>query len=73
MTRKTITGRPLQELAEPITIPLSTKVPDKWVLVDTETGDVWVFDNTLWPSGHFRRANETECQEALEVLQRGET
>lgn len=71
MARKTVAGRLLQEL-EPVTISLNTKVPDKWVFVDTETSDIWVFDNTLWPSGHFRRANETERREALEVLQKGE-
>ncbi len=73
MTRKTITGRPLEEFAIPATISLNTKVPGKWVIVDCETGDVWTFNNTIWPVGLFQRANETERREALEVLQRGET
>ena len=39
--RKTLDGRPLVELDEPMTLIVSTKVPHKWILQDTETGEIY--------------------------------
>lgn len=39
--RKTLDGRPLVELDEPMTLIVNTKVPHKWILQDTETGEIY--------------------------------
>ena len=39
--RKTLDGRPLIELDEPMTLIVNTKVPHKWILQDTETGEIY--------------------------------
>lgn len=39
--RRTLDGRPLIELDEPMTLIVNTKVPHKWILQDTETGEIY--------------------------------
>jgi len=39
--RKTVRGRQLDELEKSVEIKLNTKVPEKWLIVDTETGEVY--------------------------------
>lgn len=39
--RKTLDGRPLVELDEPMALIINTKVPHKWILQDTETGEIY--------------------------------
>ena len=39
--RKTLDGRPLVELDEPMALIVNTKVPHKWILQDTETGEIY--------------------------------
>ena len=39
--RKTLDGRVLQELDEPMALIVNTKVPRKWILQDTETGEIY--------------------------------
>lgn len=39
--RKTLDGRPLVELDEPQALIVNTKVPHKWILQDTETGEIY--------------------------------
>ena len=39
--RKTLDGSPLVELDEPMALIVNTKVPYKWILQDTETGDIY--------------------------------
>ena len=39
--RKTLDGRPLVELDEPQSLIVNTKVPHKWILQDTETGEIY--------------------------------
>jgi len=39
--RKTLDGRPLIELDEPMTLIVNTKVPHKYILQDTETGEIY--------------------------------
>lgn len=41
------------ELGEPVQITIETSCPDKWLMVDLETGDVWVH----CPRRRFRRAD----------------
>jgi len=41
IVRKTLDGRPLVELDEPMTLIVNTKVPHKWILQDTETGEIY--------------------------------
>jgi hypothetical protein len=36
--RKSKTGKTINELDKPITLKLHTKCPDKYILIDTETG-----------------------------------
>ena len=39
--RKTLDGRPLIELDEPMALIVNTKVPHKYILQDTETGEIY--------------------------------
>jgi hypothetical protein len=41
IVRKTLDGKPLVELNEPMALIVNTKVPHKWVLQDTETGEIY--------------------------------
>ena len=34
-------GRPIKELRDPIILQVTTKCPDKWLLIDTETGQAY--------------------------------
>lgn len=42
LTRKTKTGRDLPILDKPVTISIKTKVPEKYMLIDTETGEIYM-------------------------------
>jgi len=35
-------GRNVYELVEPVTLIVKTKTPQKWTLIDEETGEVYV-------------------------------
>ena len=39
--RRTLDGRPLIELDEPMALIVNTKVPHKYILQDTETGEIY--------------------------------
>jgi len=39
--RRTLDGRPLVELDKPMALIVNTKVPHKWILQDTETGEIY--------------------------------
>jgi hypothetical protein len=39
--RKTLDGTPLVELDDPMALIVNTKVPHKWILQDTETGEIY--------------------------------
>ena len=39
--RKTLDGRPLVELDTPMALIVNTTVPHKWILQDTETGEIY--------------------------------
>jgi hypothetical protein len=39
--RKLLDGREVPELEEPKTLTVHTKCPEKWILIDTETGEVY--------------------------------
>ena len=39
--RKTLDGRPLVELDEPMALIINTRVPHKYILQDTETGEIY--------------------------------
>lgn len=48
-TRKTKTGRDLIILDKPVTISIKTKVPSKYMLIDTETGEIYLGNsNGAW-------------------------
>jgi hypothetical protein len=40
--RKLLDGTEATELDEPITLTITTKCPEKWMLADKETGEVYV-------------------------------
>jgi hypothetical protein len=41
MKRKLIDGTEALELSEPITLIIKTKCPEKWILIDRETGETY--------------------------------
>ena len=40
--RELVDGTKAKELKEPITLTVYTKCPEKWMLVDKETGEVYI-------------------------------
>jgi len=42
MKRKLLDGTEATELKEPITLEVYTKCPQKWMLCDKETGEVYI-------------------------------
>jgi len=40
--RKLVDGTKAKELKEPVTLTVHTKCPEKWMLVDKETGEVYI-------------------------------
>ena len=40
--RKDLSGNSIKEYQELIDVTLNTHCPSKYVIIDTETGDVWV-------------------------------
>lgn len=40
------TNEPLEELDEPITLTVYTRVPEKYTLIDNETGQVYLGDKS---------------------------
>ena len=40
--RKLVDGTKAKELTEPVTLTVYTKCPEKWMLVDKETGEVYI-------------------------------
>jgi hypothetical protein len=60
--RKTILGRVLHENPKEVTIKIETKVPDKWLFVDLESGRTYLSNNGrgwLEPTpAHFREAKK---------------
>ena len=39
--RKTLDGAPLVELDKPMALVVNTRVPNKWILQDTETSEIY--------------------------------
>lgn len=44
--RKLLDGKEVQELAEPKTLVVKTKCPEKWMLIDLETGERYLGHHT---------------------------
>jgi hypothetical protein len=57
--RKLIDGREVEELDEAITLSVKTKAPQKWILIDQETGQIYQGCPDIRPRGlNFRRCHE---------------
>lgn len=39
-------GSKVEETAEPVTLTIKTKCPDKWLLIDRETGEAYIAYST---------------------------
>jgi hypothetical protein len=50
MNRKLIDGSEVPELAEAQTLMLKTKCPEKWLLIDRETGEIYTPYTTPGPN-----------------------
>lgn len=50
MIRKLIDGSVVSELEEAKTLMITTKCPEKWLLVDRETGEIYTPYTTPGPS-----------------------
>ena len=51
MTKRKLTdGSEVAELAEAVTITITTRCPEKWMLIDRETGEVYTPHTTPGPS-----------------------
>ena len=56
-------GRTVPELADTMSLALTTHCPEKWLSLDLETGDAWAGGPTGW-----RRATVAERMEAVACL-----
>lgn len=65
--RKLQSGRIVSQLNKEISMTISSKCPDKWLFVDTETGDVWHIRegelNQKKSYSFWRSANKKELRE----------
>jgi len=61
--RRLISGREAPEQSEVVALTLSTRVPDKWVALDLETGEVWA-----GTPGGWKRATPERVAEAAKCL-----
>ncbi len=50
MTRRLIDGSVVNELSEPQVLTVRTKCPEKWLLVDRETGEIYTPYTTIGPN-----------------------
>ncbi len=58
-TRTLLDGREVEELDEPITLKVRTKCPEKWMLVDMQTGERYIGYKTKG-TNYWCKVNE-EC------------
>ncbi len=56
-------GRKLPVREKPVSLPIVTKTPEKWVSIDLETGDVWVGSLAGWA-----RADTPSRKDARTIL-----
>lgn len=56
-------GRRLAVQERPVSLPIKSKTPEKWVAVDLETGDVWVGSLAGWT-----RADTQSRKDARAIL-----
>jgi hypothetical protein len=49
MNRKLLDGTAVQECSTAVELTITTKCPDKWMLVDRETGEIYVPYTTPGP------------------------
>jgi len=69
--RKLQSGRIVSELNKEISMTISSKCPDKWLFVDTETGDVWhIREDEYVQEGiyHFWRSATSKELKELKAL-----
>jgi len=53
--RKTLTGYKLKELEKPIMSQrIASKVPEKWLFIDTESGAIYGYDKKGWQEPHTK-------------------
>lgn len=64
--RVTVDGEPLRELDAEVVAQVKTKVPEKWLFVDGETGQVWQPD----ARGQLKRASSAALARLRIVAQR---
>ncbi len=72
--RKTVSGRPLTEQSHASKLHIDTKVPEKWVLIDTETGMIWTGKVPEVPAYQsvysWKQATLEEIGDAVLVIQK---
>lgn len=56
--RKLLDGTEVQELPEPKTLTVYTKCPEKWRLVDMETGEIYIGRDTDGRQ-HWKKLDES--------------
>lgn len=56
--RTLLSGRKVPELPAPVTLPLESRCPEKWLAVDLQTGDIWRRGGEGW-----RRATAEQLAE----------
>jgi hypothetical protein len=61
--RLAVSGRWVDTAPTPVAVPFTTRCPGKWVFLDLETRQAWVFDGT-----RFRLASDALRQEAQQSL-----
>lgn len=58
-TRTLLDGNEVEELDQAVTLEVRTKCPEKWMLVDMQTGERYIGYKTAGPN-YWRKVNQ-EC------------
>ena len=69
MRRTLVTGYPVYALDQPVPIIITTKCPEKWLLLDCEGGKIYVGRMVESSHGHrFQDATDEQLRAALKVI-----
>jgi len=56
-TRKLKDNREVEELAHPIVLEVRTTCPEKWTLIDNETGETYIGQNAIEKYSQWKRVD----------------
>ena len=68
MKRKSLNGKNLKTMNTPIELVVYTKVPSKWILIDSETGQYYKGTDNKQKFKNWRKITDLELKNILRKL-----